>query len=414
MRKLKTIFSPRKMIIWLSVVIFVFSFQFANQPSQTQTQAVVQAIVIDRQDDNMINASVLVVTPMMQGANKLKVYTSQAQTLTQTINKISLQIGKDIGFGQCDVMAIGDGICKRDATLVLDYLTRTRKVGRNAILVNFSGEVEDFANCMVKFKEELSLSLADIVNYNQANISATESSVEEFFKGYYSPIGISVIPKIALYKQKVDNSIKVELTGQTSGGDNVNSLSSSGQSESVYFVNDGTTAVFKNGIKFVEYTPEQMSYINLVQRGDIYGTFKLEHITSDTYNDATLMLQLTYKTLNAKYYFKDGLPSVKYSLDMYVRVEEVIERGRNEDLLHAENWSVDDVVVERLISNTIDNLTKSLNQLQQNKSDIIKVYENFNKFNNKKWKKFLSTLQNEEEYLQNVEFEYDIKIFSEY
>ncbi len=423
MYKLKQIFSPRKMIIWVSIIIFLISFQFANQPSQAQTQALVRAIVIDKQEDNLVTASLLVVTPMLEGANKFKVYTSQGQTLTQTINKLSLQMGKDVGFGQCDVMAIGDGICEGDATLVLDYLTRTRKVGRNAVLVNFSGDSEDLANCMVQFKEELSLSVADIVNYNQTNISATESNIEAFFKGYYSPIGISVMPKISLHTEKVPNSIKVPLSNQSSGGSGSSSSSSSssggssgggGQPKEVYFVNDGTTSVFKNGTKFVEYSPEQMSYINLLENDDIYGTFKLDNVTSNIYHDATLMLQLTYKTLNAKYYFKEKVPYVKYSLDMYVRVEEVVEQGRNEDLLHAENWSVDDVVVNKLIDTTTSNLTYSLNSLKESKADIIKVYENFNKFNHKKWQKYLSSLQNDDDYLQGVQFEYDIKIFSEY
>lgn len=419
MYKLKKIFSPRSMIVWLTAIIFLISFQFANQPSQTQTQAVVRAIVIDKQQDDQVTASVLVVTSMPQGANKFKVFTSEGETLTQTINKLSLQMGKDIGFGQCDVMAVGEGICKGDATLVLDYLTRTRKVGRNAVLINFSGDSEDFANCIVQFQENFSLNIADIVNYNQTNISATESSVESFFKGYYSPIGISVMPKISVYNEKVPNSVKVPLPNGGGGASSSQSGDSSGggggqTQKEVYFVNDGTTSVFKNGVKFIEYSPTEMSFINLLENEDIYGNFKLDNITSDIYNNATLMLQLTYKTLDAKYYFKDNTPCVKYSIDMYVRVEEVIEQGRNQDLLHAENWSVDDVVVERIKQHTTNNLDLSLNDLKQNNADIVKVYENFNKFKHKKWKKYLESLEDKDQYLKNVQFEYDIKIFSEY
>jgi len=416
MQKFKMVFSPRKMIIWVSILVLVVSFQYTNQPAQSQTQAIATALAVEQTEDNLIEVSAVILTPIPASTSKRKAYTAKGIDITSAINNISLQLGKQIGFGQCDIMAIGDKLCETNALKALDYLTRTKRVGRNAVLLNFSGKTEDFANCVVQINDSLSLKVSEIINFNREYIVATETNIESFFKGYYGELGISMMPKIKISTAESDNAIpiKVEEASSSQSETSGSGGSSSGQGKELYFTNDGTTSIFRDGKKFTEIKPDEVKYINLLQPENVLGTFMLENVNSDIFKDARVVLDLTNKEMEYSLKFKDNKPKIVYDIELYIMIDEIIESEKTENLLHTENWFVDDSVVNGLVNKIKENLDVVVNRLKEDNIDITEVYDKFYKFKNKKFTKFLKTLENKKDFLKDVEFEYKIKIHSSY
>lgn len=420
MQKFKTMFSPRKMLIWVSILILIVSFQYTNQPAQSQTQAIVTALAIDKNDKELIEVSAVILTPVQGSSTKRKAYSAEGMDITSAINNISLQLGKQIGFGQCDIMALGDDLCEENAMKALDYLNRTKRVGRNAVLINFSGETEDFANCVVQLNDNMSLKVSEIINFNREYIVATETNIESFFKGYYGDLSLSIMPKIKVSENEETNAIKIKIedsgTSQSSSGDGGGTSPSSGggQGKELYFTNDGTTSVFREGKKFAEITPEDVKYINLMQPENVLGTFVLEHVNSDLFKDARVVLDLTNKEMKYKLSFENNLPKITYEIDLYIVLDEIIEAEKTENLLHTENWFVDDSVVNGLTNKVTENLDMVVTKLKDQNIDMIEVYDKFYKFKNKKFTQFLNTLENNQDFLKDVIFDYKITIHSSY
>ena len=420
MQKFKMIFSPRKMIIWVSLLVLVISFQYTNQPAQSQTQAIVTALAIDKTNENMIEVSAVILTPVQGSSTKRKTYSAEGIDITTAINNISLQLGKQIGFGQCDIMAIGDNLCEENAMKALDYLNRTKRVGRNAVLINFSGETEDFANCVVQLNDNMSLKVSEIINFNREYIVATETNIESFFKGYYGDLGLSIMPKIKVSETEEINAVKIKVedsgTSQSSSGDGggTSPTAGGGQGKELYFTNDGTTSVFRDGKKFAEITPDDVKYINLMQPDNVLGTFVLNNVNSDLFKDARVVLDLTNKEMGYKLSFKDGKPKITYSIDLYIVLDEIIESEKTENLLHTENWFVDKSVINGLTNKVKENLNIVVNKLKDKNIDMIEVYDKFYKFKNKKFIKFLNTFENKQDFLKDVIFDYKITIHSSY
>ena len=419
MRKFKSIFSPRKMIVWVSLLVFIISFEYTNKPAQSQTQAIATALAVEQVEDNMIEVSAVILTPRPASTSKRKAYTAKGIDITNAINNISLQVGKQIGFGQCDIMAVGDKLCETNALKALDYLTRTKRVGRNAVLINFSGKTEDFANCVVQINDNLSLKVSEIINFNKEYITATETNIESFFRGYYGDLGISTMPKIKVSETEIDNAIPIKIDdssseGSSGGGIDVGASSSGGESKEFYFRNDGTTSIFRDGKKFTEIAPGDVKYINLLQPENVLGTFILENVNSDLFKDARVVLDLTNKEMEYKLSFENGKPKIKYDIDLYIMIDEIIEAEKTENLLHTENWFVDDSVVNGLTEKVQENLEQVVQKLKDQNMDIIEIYDKFYKFKNKKFTKFLNSLENEKEFLKDVIFDYKITIHSSY
>ena len=417
MQKFKQIFSPRKMVIWVSIVVLVISFQYTNQPAQSQTQAIATALAVEQTEDNMIEVSAVILTPIPASTSKRKAYTAKGYDITNAINNISLQLGKQIGFGQCDIMAVGDKLCETNALKALDYLTRTKRVGRNAVLINFSGKTEDFANCVVQINDSLSLKVSEIINFNREYITATETNIESFFRGYYGELGISTMPKIKISETEMDNSIPIKIQeasssqSETSGS---GGSSSGGGGKELYFKNDGTTAIFRDGKKFTEIKPEEVKYINLMQPETVLGTFILENVNSNLFKDARVVIDLTNKEMEYKLDFDNGKPKVKYDIELYIMIDEIIEAEKTENLLHTENWFVDDSVVNGLQAKVKENLNIVVQKLKDENMDIIEIYDKFYKFKNKQFTTFLNSLESKQDFLKDVIFDYKVTIHSSY
>ena len=372
---------------------------------------------MEQVEDGLIEVSAVILTPIPASTSKRKAYTAKGYDITNAINNISLQVGKQIGFGQCDIMAVGDKLCEVNALKALDYLTRTKRVGRNAVLINFSGKTEDFANCVVQINDSLSLKVSEIINFNREYITATETNIESFFKGYYGDLGVSTMPKIKISETEMDNSIPIKIEEASSSQSDTSASggsSSGGGSKELYFTNDGTTSIFRDGKKFTELKPEDVKYVNLLQPENVLGTFILEHVNSDLFKDARVVIDLTSKEMEYKLSFDNGLPKIKYDIELYIMIDEIIEAEKTENLLHTENWFVDDSVINGLTSKIQENLDMVVTKLKEQNMDIIEIYDKFYKFKNKKFTKFLSSLENEKEFLKDIIFDYKITIHSSY
>ena len=118
-------------------------------------------------------------------------------------------------------------------------------------------------------------------------------------------------------------------------------------------------------------------YLNAYLSKIILGKNLME-IKSNYFNQ----IDLTNKEMEYKLDFEDDKPKITYNIQLYVMIDEIIEAEKTENLLHTENWFVDDSVVKGLIEKVKENLDVVVNRLQQDNIDIIEVYDKFYKFKN--------------------------------
>ena len=412
MDKLKKILSPRILIIFFSTLLLVFSLSFVNKPSQSETQAIVTSMAVDFVDDE-VELACSVVTPTTSLNSKSSLYSAKAETVAEAVELIGMQLGKSLGFAQCDVVAVGQGLMDYGIIHSLDYFTRTKKVGKNVLLVGFEGEAKEIIESFIYLQESLSLQIPQILKYNKEFILAVDSNLENFYLGYYGDTGISIMPKVSMQEQNTTGGIEVTLN-ETSpselgaqGGDG--SESTDGKKK-LYFVNDGETIVLRRGIKIMDIAPKEIKKLNLFIEESKYGTFKIEGVVDHIYQDAAVILRLENKSSTLKYRFKDGTPILELDLTMYLQVEEIIEPEKNKKLLRREDELMTDAVVEKLKEKLNRNLNEAVELMKTNNADILQLTGMFEKFHYKKWKKYTEKEENKENPLNNIKFEWNINI----
>lgn len=417
MKKLKTLFSAKKIVIYLTLVLFALTVPQLNQPAKSQTEAIVTMLCLDLEGDKVVTSATILTPGQDKQANQ-QVFSGEGVTLSEAINNIALSLGKEMSFAQCEIMAMGDTLCDDGIIQSLDYLTRTKKVGRNAVLINFSGDIMDFTQAVVDLSKEKNLKLSDIINYDKRYILAEESNVELFYIGYYSDIGLGIMPQLKIDKVEIPNAIEV---GSSSGGSSGSGGSGGGSGDSgqggngqkKYLLNNGTTNIFKEGKRELILEPDMVKRLNLFLDIEQKGSVTIEHVTDDLYNDATVVIDLLDKKLSIKSKFKGDIPKFEISTTLTVVVEEVVDNNPTKDMLRRNEEFLTSALVNKIKETIKSDMEEIIAYCKENNVDLVNVYKTFYRKQNKQWKKYIERV-GIENYLKNVEFDIKIDVNSQY
>ena len=413
---IKKMFSYKSLLCILLVIIFLLGIGGISAEAQGNRLAVVNLLAVDS-DGEKIEVAVNIITPS-SGGKTTKTFSGSGKTISKALENVSVQLGKDIGLAHCDVMAVGDNLCNEGILKVLDFFTRTKKVGRNAKLLNFNKEPFKFLEAMTYLNETLNLEIAEIISYNKDSLDASESNIEAFYSGYYSDIGVTIMPKVEITTDQKLNAIKVKASGENSSSNSGNegSTSSGGgssaggsasSSDELYFVNDGTTSVFKQGIKEFEVSSVDMSKINILHTGSRSGNFILHNVTDELYNNADVSILMENKKLEVDTSFKGNVPVLKVNMQAFCTIEEVVENGKNDKFLTNYSNFLNKIIRNLLEEKIKTDIITAFEYLKNMEFETLNIYSKFNKYHYKKWIKYLSTV---DYYLDGVQLEVTVLV----
>ena len=245
-RKIKTLFSPKKLIFWLAIIVLIFTAPQLNKEAMSKSEAIVTMLFVDKKEDKF-NLAVSVLAPGQERNKNLEIYTGGGSTISEAVDSVALALGKEIGFAQCQIMGLGPTLCEEGVMQALDYMTRTKKVGRNAVLISFEGEVNEFAQAAKDISTNKNLNLDEIISFDKRYLLSQDSSIESFYIGYFSDLGLGIMPKLSLINQPEFNAIEISTGSSSSSGSSpgmsTQSASQSSQGEKTYLLNDGSTNV---------------------------------------------------------------------------------------------------------------------------------------------------------------------------
>ncbi len=411
MKKLKTIFSPRKLVVWIFLIVLIITVPEITKPAMSKTEAIITMMSIDKIDDK-IKVATAVITPSSEKTTNYEVYSGVGETVGEAVENVSLALGKSMGFAQCEIMAFGENLSTDGIMSSLDFMTRTRRVGRNAILINFSGDVEEFQQAVVNLNIEKSIPLEDVINFDKRYIPSADSNIHSFYKGYFSEISLGIMPKIQLLTEETDNAIEVE-SGSTGGGSSSEPGSGTGgQNNQKYILNNGTVCVFKSGKKMLELTPIQMQKLNLLSNVEQEGTLKIENVNDKLYKNSNVVLNIHDKKLSISPKFENNKPIMDIKIELSVLVEEVDEENPNKSFLKRNKEFLTDALLEKTKETVKQNCFEIINYCKEKQIDLIGVYENFYRKEYKKFKKYYEETQ--EKYLDGIDYNITVKVSSSY
>lgn len=377
--------------------------------SDNNTKLVVTTIGIDKSDeDDGYSLTALAVIPKVStdvNAN-LELFEGKGETISEALNNISLNTGKQIGLAHCDCIILSLDVLKENIACVLDYFIRTSNLTTNATILSTDQEAKKLVEASKSSNNFLDLTLKDIVTYEEQTTLLENTTIERFYRSYFGKSSTFFLPII-----EVEQDDKGGESGGSQGSGDSESSGGSSQDSSGKIQNKTDIAVLAQGKYVRKLTDDEKFIYSLLSKSSEYQNIEIENINDEYVNDSLEIYQQVAKLSLPIYKFVDGKPVVSYDVWINIMMEEINS---------ANNFAFASIdSLQNFLSNTAESeILKVIDQkristietMHTEKNDILNLYKKFNAYKHREWKEYLNTLDNQEDYLTQVDIQINMHL----
>lgn len=228
-RAIKHLLYTPMLIVFIFILIFFAPFAIF-QPGENKTRAIITAIGIDK-IDNQYELSLLtfIPTPNQTYLETNSVVSGKGPSIAEAIADAELTLGRKIGLSHAKTTVVNEAMLDEDVAKDIDYLGRVASLAENTIFVCTDNSARELLMAAQTLQDNVGLKLEQLINYNASKIYVTDTSLEAFYKGYFSDVGASIIGFFTLGEGNSVGQGGSEGSGNSAGAEG---SSGSGQSGS--------------------------------------------------------------------------------------------------------------------------------------------------------------------------------------
>ncbi len=415
---LKQLFKTPMFLVMLLISIF-YGLPALGMDAELDRYSVVTAIgidVADESDENRYEVSLLAFVPVAEQsfAETYKVISSSGRSVSEAMDLAGLNIGREIGLSHVKTVVLNSELLQQDVSEFLDYLSRSKHLAESTKLIATDVSAKEFLSAVQKLDSESSIKISELINYNNDYIYSADSSFELFFKGYFGPTKVSLIPFLTLEQGSVPTVIDSSGSGG-SAKENEGEGKSQGQQISSNpeqkILNNGDTILFKNGKYVTQLSGLDMKKINLLQGNFKTGSIEVENFTGEIFKNANLIFEILNQNVKTKVVFENGIPVVLIDIKLTLMLSEIESKeGMIEE--NAEFYVVTDEVTNAVEQVVRERSAQALQIMRDNQADIPNFYTIMHNSDKKQFENFLSSLEERDNYLSHTIFKVGVSIFT--
>lgn len=402
-------------IIWIFLLLMLMYLPAAIiSPAESDKFAIVNAIGLDyNKENNEYELSTLIHVPQenMSFNDKYKLVSGKSDTFVGCIKNIELHVGKQMGLVHTTLIIVSDSVVEHDLTASLDALVRTTEISNNTSLVYTPDSAKEVLTTSLKAYETSGIKLSDIVHFNAENSVATVENIESYFKRLLLPTNSTILNVVKLEEDIGTGLDSGEESSESSGGEGEGNSGQQGNksnSEAKKVIsNTSEILLLKNGKKVARLTDNQVKGINLINKTIETGKLQIENYTGQGLENATIVFNIKIKLALPILQFKDDKPFITYKIYMDLETLEIQEENITKETYYSQKTHLDDLMKQKINEKINSNFDSVYKILQDNKCDILYYYTRFNFYMPFKFKKYLDSLENKEEYLKGIGIKLD-------
>lgn len=412
---LRIIIQTPMLIIFAFVAIF-FGSVAIGKDAELDEYAVVSVIGLDPgEKEEEVAVSILAFVPITDQtfAEKYKVITATGKSVAQALDYTGLKLGKLVGLSHVKTVVVNQKLFENDVSLELDYLARDKTLPSSTTLICTDAPAKKFLENVQALNTNNSIKIEDLIEYNSKYIYSVESSFESFYTGLYSPSGASLVSFLTLSEESGAGLAESSGSESASGGGSESGSSESGSSADSKnnIVNPGDAILCKNG-KFVKHLKkEELKKINFINGNFRLGSLVIQDFSDEHFTNATLTFDIYDDNVNVRAEMKNGVPIFYLDLKLYLQLSEI----KNENALIKENVEIknlSDEAIKAIEFKVKNSISEALTILRETKCDVIHAYTLLSNSNHQEFHKFLSLLDDPEDFLSYVVFKVSPQVYS--
>ncbi len=439
MKRFFKIFIKNPMLIIFLIIMIGFMPTALFSPGENKNRAIITAIGIDKIDQEYeISLLTFIPTPNPTYLETSSVISAKGETVVDALYKAQISIGKRIGLSHAKTTVVGEEMLDEDIAPSVDYLSRIASLSENTIFISTNGTAREFLQASQSLVKDLGLKLDQLISYDVKSVYVTDTTLESFYKGYFSQVKSSLIGYLNLEEEGKETITSMDSGESSSGGTNSggsgneggnsggngegnagNSSGSSGEGSSGQssasgkkkIVNNGDAILVKNGKKVKLLSEDIIQGINIINPKAIGQKIRIMNITNDEIEDANLTYIVRKKNIKKSLKLENGNPIL--AVEAVLGLELVEIEGEKDDLkLNSEYTLLTKEISDKIEKYCKQEFTKALKVLRANKTDILAITQKILSSGHK-YKEFYDNLEDKEDILNHVNFQLTVKCKSE-
>ena len=447
---------------WLIVLLaFLCLFpQALTSQARLNNRVLITGLAIDKTDKGyLVTAQTVFPSAGSESGGEgaeLNFISEEGVSITESIKKLSYNIGKIAGLSHMNFLLISDSVFEdENVSTTLDYFLRDPHLPNSIMLLYCKGSAQEQLQKTKNLELSVGLGLQKIYIYKESSLNSKMVTLQDFISDSLDPSKVSIVPQLNITEAQSgedkrssssessgdDSTSGATGTTPSGGSDSASGGSSSGDSAGSGGSGDSGVgsggqnsggnseasaavkgriqfftpfAYFKNG-KFMGEITDQKEIISFLLPTNKTQVFDLviENVNDDNvYHDATVGLRIYKKHSAIEVDFSGARPKAKFKIGFdKVQLMEVINDGvayerAYQNLKVYENDTLKGAAKKQLA----DNFNQVVSAGKKANVDIFKIADFCYRFKNKEWKKFLKNISNIDNYLDEIDFEFDLEI----
>lgn len=415
MKKLIKRYTKNPMLLVFLLILIFFTPLAIYSPGENKIKGVVTAIGIDKTEEEY-EVSLLTFIPTANQTYKQQnaVISGKGQSVSEAIYNAQLSMGRSVGLAHAKTTVVSEDILKEeDVARVVDHISRVSSLPENTVFICTNGKAKQLLESTVALESELGLKLEQLIGFNALNLYSIDTSLEAFYRGYYSDTHSSIIGELNLAdpsSQEGHNSSNSSPPGQSSGGEqSAEGSAMQGQNKGKKTIsNQGESVILKNGEMVAKLSSDQLNALNLINPKSINQIVNLNDVQLEE-GKHDLSYRVRNKRVLKSTKFENGYPVYMAQVILGLELTEVDGENKN---LH-ENTEMSKMpkeIRDKLNLTLKKNFTQSLKILVENKTDIIDITQEFFKNDRKSFQKFIKKLDSVDQFIEHVNFKVAIVV----
>lgn len=357
--------------------------------------AIITAIAIDKKEDEFeVTAQIAVPEATDTNTENQKAQVSgKGSTVGAAIKDIGDVTGWFPKLDFCNLVIIGEEATKENVIKVLDYFAKTLRIQDSAVVVSCKNTAKEVLELSTPLDNLSSFALQKVLLKTSGfDRDVVDSNIKSFVVGYYSDAKSSITPLIEVEKQKNGKQSTSGGSGGSSGSGG-STQQSSGQAkdnnkgDSLFSAR--TTALFYNGVKVGELTPEQTLAYNMLFDDFRNSTIELKDVAMANGDKRSFLL--TVKKCKPKINVKadnNGI-TLDIFLDIYCKISD--QTATSSDSTFSKNPELPEEVVKNAESTIYSWIESLIETEKQTACDFLKIKQEIYRKNHKYYNAYKDT-----------------------
>lgn len=417
MKRIYNFIMCKPILIILAIISIVFLPSVISAEPQGFSRLIVRCIGIDKVGEEYeLSALSYVPQSATTFSENFQIFSTKGDSLFKAVSNLSKLVGKDVELSHSNLILVNNELCEYGIIAPLDYLIREYSLGNNSLIFSTGDvsakEVLEFSKSIAKKK---GIKLQDLGNYVNDNIFAPSYCLERIFAETLSPNKITILAKLTLEEDEgIENEMDQSSSNGGESGETEGSSGSSNSSDSSLqtdkkLINTGDNIIFKEGKKIFELTYEEMFDYSWGKDRNFFGTFELRDYSDNIFTNSDITFFIFKSTVKLKTKFENGTPICDISINPELMLNEVNQESINQQF-YPKTLHLDSSQIIKNINKKIGmDFSKVFKKTLGYNIDLLDVYDIFYSNNNKDFKAYLATLEDEDDYISRIEFRINVE-----